>query len=257
MKLLQTSFQDGIVLNYSSHDALIGGEVAIYGTYEEYEMQLLLQTLKPGNVAIDIGANIGVYTLPMAKKVSDSGTIYAFEPDPTNFSILARNIADNNFPNVLPVSLGLADHRGEARLYLSLDNMGDHRVYDAQYRRKRKSIPIALNTLDTVLRQYDEKRKIATIKIDTQGYEPFVIRGSVQTIVQFHPVIFLEYWPFGYARAHADEKWMMDFLQKEYKKSWFIDPDQEKLIPLSIEILHNYFSSPERTESYCNLVFWN
>lgn len=257
MKLLQTNFSDGLVLNYSSQDLLIGGEVARYGTYEHFETQLLLQTLQPGDVAIDVGANIGVYTLQMARKVSRTGKVYAFEPEPTNFFILSKNISENNFTHVFPLSVGLADHKTQASLYLSWDNMGDHRVYDATYRRERKNIPVFLNKLDTILQNYQEEEKITTIKIDTQGYEPFILKGAIQTITKNHPTLFLEYWPFGYERAQADEKWMMNFLREEYKKRYFIDTEKERLIPLTSSVLDTFFSPSERKESHCNLVFEN
>lgn len=255
MKLLQTLLNNDLLLHYAPNDLLIGGEVAQYGTYESFETEILLKTLTTGDTAIDIGANIGIYTLQMAKKIGERGRVYAFEPEPTNFFILSKNIIDNGLSNISAIPIGLSDGKGEAHLYLSWDNMGDHRVYDANYRRKREYIDISLDTLDAVLKQSKQKNKIKTIKIDTQGYEPYVIKGASHTIASSHPYIFIEYWPFGYKKSKADVGWMMRFLHTIYNNMYFIDDEFEQLKPITQEFLDKFFSVPGREESHCNLLF--
>jgi FkbM family methyltransferase len=256
MQLRQARLDDDLVLNYSVADSLLGAEVAQTGTYESFESGLVLQHLPPGGVAVDVGANIGVYTLRMAKRAGRTGRVYAFEPEPDNFQILRKNVGDNGFTNVYTFDVALSDRRAPVSLYLSWDNYGDHRIYDAAYRRPRRTVEVMTDSLDRiVLDELDEHGPVSVIKIDTQGYEPFVLRGGERVIRRDRPPIFLEYWPFGYQRAGADSGWMMRFLGGLYRGSYFIDERGQRLIPADQGFLDAYFAAPGRTEEYCNLAF--
>lgn len=254
--LATTHFGGNLLLHYQSKDTVIGGQIAQSGIYEPYEEALLLDLLKTGDSAVDVGANIGVYTLQMAKKVGDRGMIYAFEPEPDNFSILQTNIIDNKFNNVEIFPFALSNMEGGAKLYLSWDNMGDHRIYDGKYVRARNTIDIAVTTLDiALLHRNTDRGKISVIKIDTQGYEPFVIEGAKELIQKDHPAIFLEYWPIAYKKAHANTKWMIDFLLTEYKKAFIIDGFGKKLVPLQREHLDSFVGESGGDHAWRNLLF--
>ena len=85
--------------------------------YEPFETELLLSQLGPGNVVLDLGGNIGYYTLLFARRVGPSGKVFAFEPDPDNFALLQENIESNGYENVVLVPKAAADRAGPARLY--------------------------------------------------------------------------------------------------------------------------------------------
>lgn len=256
MRLLQARLDDDLLFNYLATDFLLGAEVARYGTYESFESGLLLQCLAAGEPAVDVGANIGVYTLRMAKKLGPTGRVYAFEPEPENFGVLTKNIEDNGFTGVRALNIALSDRRASVSLHLSWDNYGDHRIYDAGYQRKRRTIEVATDTLDAVLLDgADGTRTVKAIKIDTQGYEPFVVKGAEKVIRRDRPAIFLEYWPFGYQRAAADRPWMMAFLGSLYRACYFIDERARRIVPADQDFLDSYFAQPGREEDYCNLAF--
>ncbi len=79
-------------------------ELATREIYEPLETQLLLKRLKPGQTFVDIGANIGYYTLLAARQVGPAGRVYAFEPDEENFKLLQKNTEINGYSNVTSVS---------------------------------------------------------------------------------------------------------------------------------------------------------
>src|SRR5690348_6502662 len=95
-------------MTYPRQDVYIGRSLTEYGEYSEGEVDLFRQVLRPGDVALDIGANLGAHTLPLARLVEPSGRIFAFEPQRILFQILCANVALNEIPNVhaLPFALG-------------------------------------------------------------------------------------------------------------------------------------------------------
>ncbi len=82
--------------------------LSINGVYEPLETKLVRKEVKKSDVVLDIGANIGYYTLILAKLVGKKGRVFAFEPDPTNFALLKKNISINGYKNVILVPKAVA-----------------------------------------------------------------------------------------------------------------------------------------------------
>ena len=70
--------------------------VSHYDEYEESEAKIMEEKIKVGSIVVDVGANIGLHTLNMARIVGNTGQVFAFEPDPSNFKILRKNVKINN-----------------------------------------------------------------------------------------------------------------------------------------------------------------
>jgi hypothetical protein len=97
---------------YLRNDVYIGRSLNDYGEYSEAEVDLFRQFLTPGDVALDVGANIGAHTIPMAQIVGPSGSVYAFEPQRIVFQILCGNVALNELGNgALQNGVGRSSHR--------------------------------------------------------------------------------------------------------------------------------------------------
>ncbi len=197
---------------YLENDRYIGQRIALE-KYEPYETKLILRQVKKGSVVVDVGANIGYYTIILADKVGKTGKVYAFEPDKTSFEILKKNIAINNLKNVVVVNAAVGSKNGYLNLYKSKGNLGDHKVYG-----KGKAERIKVFKLDDFI-----KEKVDLIKIDTQGWEPEVVKGAQNLIFKNKPIIFMEYSPASYKAAKLNGKEMMKNLRKIYKKIWWID----------------------------------
>ena len=81
--------------------------ISHYGTYEELESKIMEEKIEMGNIVVDVGANIGLHTLNMARIVGNTGQVFAFEPDPSNFEILKKNVKINNYKNIILMSFVL------------------------------------------------------------------------------------------------------------------------------------------------------
>lgn len=132
---LKTTFAevDGHKMFLDSKDSL---NLSINGIYEPLQTELVKKEIKKGDVVLDIGANIGYYTLIFAKLVGEDGKVFVFEPAPTNFSFLKKNVEINSYKNVVLVQKAVSNKTGKLKLYLSEDNIGDHRISP----RDRKSV---------------------------------------------------------------------------------------------------------------------
>jgi len=162
--------------------------------YEPCVVAVANKEIKKGGVVLDIGANIGYFTLIFARLVGDNGKVYAFEPDPANFALLKKNVEINGYKNVVLVQKAVSNYDGLLKLYLSEKNPQDHRIYD--WNDGRKFVEAQAVRLDEYFKNY--AGKIDFIKIDTQGVEGAVIEGAVATLQKNRGVkMVMEFWPRG------------------------------------------------------------
>ena len=179
-------------------DPLDSLELSIFRSYEPFETSLLSAEVRPGMRIVDVGANIGYYTLLFSKLTGEGGHVYAFEPEPENFALLQQNLSRNNRTNVEVFNLAASDSGGESFLYLSTENHGDHQAYPSDYGRKKVRITLA---------RLDDRvpGPIDLLKMDVQGFEAHVLNG-MQSVIAASPrlTIFTEFWPEGLRRAGSD-----------------------------------------------------
>jgi FkbM family methyltransferase len=180
---------DGHKMFLGEEDAL---HLSIFGVYEPLETGIVKKEVKKGDVALDIGANIGYYTLIMARIVGDGGKVFAFEPDPSNFALLKKNVEANGYKNVVLVQKAVSDKTGQVRLYLSPTKAVDHRIFDSGD--GRQSIAIEAVRLDDYFANF--AGEIAFIKMDVQGAECGVVQGMLNLLQKNHNVkITMEFSP--------------------------------------------------------------
>ena len=155
---------------------------------------------------IDIGANIGLTTIPLAKKREI--TIFAFEPEPNNYFHLRKNIVSNAVESkVTALNYALYSQQGTLDFELSNENMGDHRVRvfssdtqkDNVYgETTRRVIQVKAEKLDNMLDGEKLSSPIA-IKLDTQGAELQILKGA-EHFLQKVDYLIIEFWPYGLRR---------------------------------------------------------
>jgi FkbM family methyltransferase len=136
-------------------------------------------TLEEGDVALDIGANVGWYTLMMSRKVGESGKVLAVEPNPTNYAILCRNIRDNKLENVIALQVALSDKDGYARMSMSSNPTAHSLSYKTPDQTKTELVKIM--RLDTLVEK-QEINKVDFIKIDVEGAEKRLLEGASNTL---------------------------------------------------------------------------
>ena len=156
---------------FDKKDSLL---LSVNRVHEPYITELVKREINKGDIVIDIGANIGYYTLIFAQLVGKGGRVIAFEPESRNFDLLRKNVEINGYKNVILEQKAVSNSSGKANLYLCDENRIDDRIYDPHD--GRKPIEIDAVRLDDYFAA-NEKRKIDFIKMDIQGAEYAAIQG--------------------------------------------------------------------------------
>jgi len=202
---------------YRNDDKFIGQRIAL-GKYEKYETAIMLGQLNINSIVVDVGANIGYYTLQMAQRAKK---VYAIEPNKECFEILKKNVKENNLKNVVLINKAAGDKKEKKYLMRDEKNLGNNKIKPTpnpsldKEGNTNKCDLIFTETLDNIL---INEQYISLIKIDTQGYEPEVIKGAKNIIKRNRPILFLEYT----AGEYPDSK-MINFLKIIYKNIWSIN----------------------------------
>lgn len=174
--LVSTDFGFSI---YCSRWSGIGQTLIAEGQWEGLLSRTILACLKAGDVAIDIGANIGYDTLLMSGAVGHDGLVLAFEPVAQHMALLLRNIRGAKHGNVIAQSLALSDESGAARISLSSEyNAGTPNLRPGE---SGPSQPILVTRLDRLVNDSHFSR-IGFVKIDIEGFEFKAIQGMGQLI---------------------------------------------------------------------------
>ena len=140
----------------------------------------LFENLEPGDVAFDIGANMGIHTVFMAKKVGSKGLVVAFEPDPESYKILTNNIQINKLENVEAFKIALGQSSGQGRLHKN-DKIGFGSIHLFEYEGNESSIEVEIRNGDQIVRE--ENLPIPKgVKLDVEGYELLVLKGLKSTL---------------------------------------------------------------------------
>jgi FkbM family methyltransferase len=160
---------------HPDQDAFISPWLRTFGCWEPMATRLMLDIVKRGHTVVDVGANIGYYTLIMSRLVGPRGKVVAFEPEPRNFALLKDNIELNGLKNVELVQKAVTDRCAPEKLFLSSDNQGDHRLFHASS--ERTSCEVDAVSLDSCPLLKDAV--VDFVKIDTQGAELRVLDGMV------------------------------------------------------------------------------
>lgn len=164
---------------HQSADVHISAQIRESGIWEPFETELFRRILNPGDLCIDVGANIGYFSVLAGHCVGESGQVFAFEPAPANAELLQRNIALNRMQQHCLVEVaGLADQAGEATLYLHPDNLGDHQLYVPNP--QLNSVVVRLLRGDDYFA--DRPGPVSLVKIDTQGAEYQVVKGLMAVL---------------------------------------------------------------------------
>jgi FkbM family methyltransferase len=178
------------------------------------------QVIQKNDIVIDIGANIGTFSLAVASLVGETGKVFAFEAHSKTFSYFLKNIKANSYKNITAYNLALGEKEGE--LHFSSDSNDD-----VNHVIKSGGLKVPVTTLDRIPEIVKEKR-IQVIKLDVEGYEIFVLEGAKETLTKTKYVYFEVYEPnvkeYNY---HVEE--IYDFLIAEGFS--IVDPDTRKIFP--------------------------
>ena len=204
LSIVNRTFNRNLQLNYASYNGKfvktragymflgqmndsVKKSLYLFGVYEPFETQLLKKITPKNGVVIDVGANIGYYTLYLSKLVGRGGKVYAFEPEPKNYRLLQKNLQLNDANNVVLSKKAVAEKSGKARLYLH-DTAGGHSIA----REFDSYIEIETVNLDDYLLD----KRVSLVKMDVEGAEPLVIKGMLRLLNESKNMkIIMEFFP--------------------------------------------------------------
>ncbi|MGE3809686.1 MAG: FkbM family methyltransferase [Gemmataceae bacterium] len=220
---------DGLTLYLNPDDVYLTQQLLEHGTYEETETNLVRRLLKPGDTFIDVGANIGWYTLIAARLVGPTGKVIAFEPEPTNFALLKKNVEANGLTNVVLVQKALSDKPGSLKLYINEENLGAHSITHGPD--EKNYVEVEALPLDDYLR--GEKKAINLIKIDCEGAEGLILAGMTSTLKHQEDMnLLVEFAPESLEKTGHDlDAILSDFASQGYKLT-VIDERRNQIVDL-------------------------
>ena len=186
-------------------DSAVATHLFTTGTWEPEETKLVSNLLKEGNVFVDVGANIGYFTLLASAAVGKTGKVFAFEPEPNNYSLLQKNVKVNRCGNVNCERKAVTNADQLLELHLSDFNYGDHRIYqshdDEGYNHGHERVRTQIQgvALDNY---FSPGTRIDLLKMDVQGAEYFALQGMKRLLNDNpHIILILEFWPHGLQQA--------------------------------------------------------
>jgi FkbM family methyltransferase len=203
---------------FNRHDRYVGRSLALYGEYCEGEVDIFRQICRPGDTVVEVGANIGAHTLPLARFVGAAGHVYAFEPQRLVFQTLCANIALNSLANTTCLPYGVAAVAGTLVSrevdYQKANNFGGISLASLAVQpgelvpaASRAAAPVQLVRLDNVI----PEGPVKLLKIDVEGMESEVISGSENLIRAQRPLIYVENDRRDKSQQLIEQLWALDY----------------------------------------------
>ncbi|MEM9851648.1 MAG: FkbM family methyltransferase [Pseudomonadota bacterium] len=173
-------------------DTYIGRSLALYGQWCESEVRLFQQILRPGHAVVEVGANIGSHTVPIARTVGPHGPVFAVEMQPFLSQILAANLLINGITNAQVVQAGVAQEASSLLVpgirYDADFNFGGISVDFLREKGRGTGQRVPIMPLDDLL----TLPRLNFLKLDVEHLEQEALEGGRETIRRHRPVIYLE-----------------------------------------------------------------
>jgi FkbM family methyltransferase len=202
------------------------------GAHEPHITRYLIDHihLGPEDIALDVGANLGWYSVILNRLSEPGARIFAFEPDPENYRLLTKNLELNHATRVTPLNIALGDKPGLAQLHrYKAANSGRHSLLTGNTAGSTVQVPV-----DTLRSFWDQQdlgtRRIRFLKIDVEGFEYYALRGA-EDLLGRCDCVQLEYSPDAFAGAGLKPEAVIDLLVAAgLSARVFVD---ERLVPVS------------------------
>lgn len=159
------------------------------GKWFEKEVEFLCRYAAPGMTALDIGANVGVYTLPLAKLLGPTGQVIAYEPGAINRQHLERSLGMNQCRNVVVSSAALSDRPGSG--WLQIEGSGELNHLVTEHTESDRVEAVEVSTLDAELDRFNWAQ-VDIVKIDAEGQETAILNGGRRFFDTYSPLILFE-----------------------------------------------------------------
>jgi FkbM family methyltransferase len=225
---------EGFRIHVDPADFAVGHTVAVDRRYEPEVSAAVRQVLERGHTFVDIGANIGWFSLLAASLVGPTGRVVAVEPNPWNVALLRRSAQDNGFDNIEVLTVALAEKTGAVALETDGSNGRVIPIDGPPPQPVKADFVVAAHPLDLVLQEAGVER-VDAMKMDVEGAEPAVLRGAAQTIARHRPVLISEFYPLALASWGSAESYLSALRQLGYRLSVIgTDGDQDDASIISL-----------------------
>ncbi|HLW86699.1 MAG TPA: FkbM family methyltransferase [Candidatus Sulfotelmatobacter sp.] len=208
--------------------------VFVTGRYEPNEFCLLQRILKPGMTFIDAGANMGLYSVFAARRVSPGGTVVSIEPSGREFAILEKNVKLNALTNVRMRHKALADRSAELELSVAPLGKSGHNTlgafaYDTPLDHRER---VKAEKLDDLVHS-EGLARVDVIKMDIEGAEMAALRGAEETLRQFKPVLLIEISDRSLQHQGASSREVLALLEQQGYRIYCFDAATAMPVPLT------------------------
>jgi len=204
---------------------------ALNRVHEEYTTELFKKVIKKGDIVVDLGANIGYFTLLAARLVGKKGRVYSFEPEPRNYHYLLKNIELNNYDNIIAINKAVSEKSAKVKLYICPYDSGHHTIKQykgiEEYRpdfidNKKDFVEVETVVLDDFFKK-EIKQPIDVIKMDVEGAEMLALSGMDSLIKESKNLkIFVEFFPLLIREMGNSPEEFIRRLLEDYHFSIFV-----------------------------------
>ena len=198
----------------------------------------LRRVLKPGDVYLDVGANVGAYVALASDLVGSTGRVYAIEPAPDNLARLHDRFG--RLPNIAVVAAAAGERSGIATLHLDRRDGTRHSVAAGNVGKRGTTIHVRQLALDDLR---TELTAVDVVKIDAQGAELHILRGARELLQRFQPALVLELWPYGLSQFGATPGEVLEHLDTCGYRVYRLSTEGH---PKDISHVHRFLSVPGR-----------
>lgn len=214
-------------------------------TYEKNEIDHLLDIVDENSTFIDIGANVGIYSVILSEKMIGNGTLISIEPNPKTIKILKANLDQIKSNRKIIIESAISDTAGISK-FSAPNFQGTGKIVDRSVVQPSHLFEVTTLTLDNIIENYYVKKGKLIIKCDVEGYEPKVIMGGIKLISLYKPFLLIEISGQNSRDAQIDWTETVSFLSKIYSKFIVFNKNKFSLIQgnelLIRETLESLFS---------------
>ena len=259
MKILNKKFITKKIYNYKMlldlYDKGISRTLLLFGKRELEHKKMLENIIKPEMTVLDIGANIGYYSLMMLELIGNKGKLIAVEPSPSNIEILRKNLLLNKYNDIEVHNAAISDENGTKKFFLS--EMSNLNTLNYTEKKSLNLTGETINVKTLTVPQIMEGRNLDLIRMDVEGHEVEVLNGLIPNIGvnNLYPSIIFETHRSRYNNDHSMENTLKNLFAKNYKVSMLGSTSKEGT--KKIEAKGYIGTESIQTDEYERVIFKN
>lgn len=212
-------------------DRGVGPAISI-GVFEPFETELFARCIRESMTVVDVGANVGYYSLLAARRVGNSGRVFAIEANPAMYSMLLQNIAVNDYQKIIPVHRCVSNLSGQARFRINRVVAGESGMLPRGEAEREDTITLDTGTLDDLL----PDGAADVLKMDIEGAEGLALMGASRLLRNCRPQIFMEFVPALLTKMGTPPADVLEIIKQHGYSIYLINEKSRKLQTIVHEV---------------------